>query len=197
MRLTVPVALGSVRLSEPPGGGSTEAITVLRELLDANARYADAFDRGNLPGPPAKRLAVLTCMDARLDPLRFLGLDLGDAHVIRNAGGRASDDALRSLVISSHLLGTRECVVIHHTDCGMLTFTNEDLRRRLEEETGEDASSIDFLPFRDLEESVREDVRRIAGSPFIPGDVTVSGFVYDVRTGRLRQVEAPRRVRPS
>ncbi|HXF72425.1 MAG TPA: carbonic anhydrase [Actinomycetota bacterium] len=172
-------------------------MTVLRELLDANARYADAFDRGNLPGPPAKRLAVLTCMDARLDPLRFLGLDLGDAHVIRNAGGRASDDALRSLVISSHLLGTRECVVIHHTDCGMLTFTNEDLRRRLEEETGEDASSIDFLPFRDLEESVREDVRRIAGSPFIPGDVTVSGFVYDVRTGRLRQVEAPRRVRPS
>lgn len=111
--------------------------------------------------PPSTHVAVLTCMDARLHPERFLGLQIGDAHVIRNAGGRASDDAIRSLIISSRLLGTREFLVIHHTDCGMLTFSNDDLRQKLAEEAGADASEIDFLPFADLEESVREDVRRI------------------------------------
>ncbi len=170
-------------------------MALLDELLEANRRYAEAFDRGDLPAPPARGLAVLTCMDARLDPRAFLGLDLGDAHVIRNAGGRASDDAIRSLIISSHLLGTREYLVVHHTECGMLTFSNEELRERLRAATGADASGIDFLPFSDLDEGVREDVRRIQASPFIPADVTVSGFVYDVRSGRLRQVVAPTQVR--
>jgi carbonic anhydrase len=129
-------------------------------------------------------------MDARLHPETFLGLDVGDAHVIRNAGGRASDDAIRSLIISSHLLGTDEYVVIHHTDCGMLTFTNNDLRQKLADETGADASSIDFLPFSNLEQSVRDDVERIKQDPFIPNGVPVRGFVYDVRNGKLAEVSS-------
>ncbi len=112
---------------------------VLNELLEANNRFAEGFEKGDLPMPPARQFAVLACMDARLHPERFLGLDIGDAHVIRNAGGRASDDAIRSLIISSNLLGTREFVVIHHTDCGMLTFTGQELQKRLTEETGADA----------------------------------------------------------
>jgi len=158
-------------------------------LLENNRRFAAAFDRGDLPMPPARRLAVVTCMDARLHPERALGLDIGEAHVIRNAGGRVSDDAIRSLIISTHLLGTNQLAVIHHTDCGMLTFTNEDLRARLRTETGADAWGIDFLPFRDLDESVREDVRRIRSSTFVPDGVTVRGFVYDVSTGLLHEVE--------
>jgi carbonic anhydrase len=164
---------------------------VLNELLEANNRFAEGFEKGDLPMPPAKQVAVLTCMDARLHPERFLGLDIGDAHVIRNAGGRASDDAVRSLIISSKLLGTREFVVIHHADCGMLTFTSQELQERLTEETGADASGIEFLTFADLEESVVEDVRRIRESPFIPDDIPVSGLVYDVRTGRLNEVVGP------
>src|SRR5437764_3418203 len=160
----------------------------LDQLLTANRAYAAGFDRGDLPMPPARHVAVLTCMDARLHPEKFLGLDIGDAHVIRNAGGRASDDALRSFIISSRLLGTNEYIVIHHTDCGMLTFSNEDLRRTLREETGRDASAIDFLPFSDLEESVREDIRRIRENPFIPEGIPVRGFIYDVRTGQLQEV---------
>lgn len=163
-------------------------MTTLSDLLAANERYAAGFTKGDLPMPPARRLAVLTCMDARLQPSRFLGLQEGDAHVIRNAGGRASPDAIRSLIISANLLGTREFVVIHHTDCGMLTFTNEQLREQLRRDYGADASAIDFLPFADLDESVRQDVDTIRSSPFLPKDITVSGFVYDVRTGRLRQV---------
>jgi carbonic anhydrase len=139
--------------------------------------------------PPARQVAVLTCMDARLHPEKFLGLDIGDAHVIRNAGGRASDDAIRSLIISSNLLGTKEYVVIHHTDCGMVTFTNEDLREKLADVLDADASDIDFLPFNDLEGSVRDDVDRIRESPFIPEGIPVRGFVYDVRSGRLREVK--------
>jgi carbonic anhydrase len=166
-------------------------VPVLDELLEANRRHAEGFAHGNLSLPPARRLAVLTCMDARIHLSRAIGLEVGDAHIIRNAGGRASDDAIRSLIISARLLGTREFVVIHHTDCGMLTFTNEDLRGRLREETGIDASGIDFLPFTDLAQSVRDDVARIKASPFLPGDVTVSGFIYDVRTGRLEPVVAP------
>ena len=163
----------------------------LNELLEANQRFAEGFERGDLPMPPARRVALLTCMDARLHPERFLGLDIGDAHTIRNAGGRASDDAIRSLIISSKLLGTREFVVIHHTDCGMLTFDSEELQERLNDETGVDASGIDFLTFADLEESVVEDVRRIRQSPFIAEDIPVSGFVYDVRTGKLSEVVGP------
>ena len=162
---------------------------VADECLAANERYAARFDKGDLPLPPARQVAVLVCMDARIDPAKVLGLTEGDAHVIRNAGGRASDDALRSLAISHELLGTREVVVVHHTDCGMLTFTNDQLRQRLQDRLGADASGIDFLPFDDLHQSVRDDVATIRTSPLVPDDVVVSGFVYDVRTGRLQRVD--------
>jgi carbonic anhydrase len=158
-------------------------------ILEANRRYAAGFAEGGLPMPPARRLAVLTCMDARIDPAKALGLAEGDAHVIRNAGGRASDDAIRSLVISNRLLGTREAVIIHHTDCGMATFSNQQLRGRLREELGADADGIDFLPFSDLEESVRQDVAAVRATPLLPADYEVSGFIYDVRSGRLRAVD--------
>ena len=161
---------------------------VVDELLAANERYAAGFDKGDLPLPPARQLAILVCMDARIDPAKALGLAEGDAHVIRNAGGRASDDALRSLAISHELLGTREVVVIHHTDCGMLTFTNEQIRQRLRDRLGADAAGVDFLPFGDLDQSVRDDVAAISASPLVPDEVAVSGFVYEVRTGRLRRV---------
>ena len=160
----------------------------LPAILEANERYAAGFAKGDLPMPPARRLAVLACMDARLDPAEALGLEEGDAHVIRNAGGRASDDALRSLVISQQLLGTREVIVLHHTDCGMLTFTNDQLSDKLRETFGVDTTGTDFLPFADLEQSVRDDVETIRSSPLVPKDIPVRGFVYDVRTGRLREV---------
>ncbi len=163
-------------------------MAVREEILGANERYASSFAKGDLPMPPGRRFAVVTCMDARLDPARFLGLEEGDAHVIRNAGGLVSDDALRSLVISHWLLGTQEAFVIAHTDCGMLTFTNDDLRSKLAEEAGADASAVDFLPFADLDESVRASVRRIAESPLLPASFSASGFVYDVGGGRLREV---------
>jgi carbonic anhydrase len=166
-------------------------MAIVDEFLQANQSFAEAFDQGGLPMPPARSVAVLTCMDARLHPSKFLGLAIGDAHVIRNAGGRASDDAIRSLIISSRLLGTREFVVIHHTDCGMLTFTNDDLRHKLTQETGADCSEIDFLPFPDLEQSVRDDVQRIVASPFIAKDIPVAGYIYDVRSGRLAEVVRP------
>jgi carbonic anhydrase len=157
-------------------------------LQSANAVYADGFDKGNLPMPPGRRLAVVTCMDARLDPARFLGLEEGDAHVIRNAGGLVTDDALRSLVISHWLLGTQEVAVLAHTDCGMLTFSNDDLRSKLREEAGADASDVDFRPFPELEESVRESVRTIRESPLLPDSLEVTGWVYDVRSGRINEV---------
>ncbi|HVC32102.1 MAG TPA: carbonic anhydrase [Chloroflexota bacterium] len=163
-------------------------MSVREEMLDANARYAASFTKGTLPMPPGRKVAVLTCMDARLDPAKFLGLQEGDAHVIRNAGGRADEDAIRSLVISYKLLGTREFLVIHHVDCGMLTFTNEDLRHQLREDLGADASKIDFLPFSDLDASVRTDVATLTSSPLIPKDIPITGYVYDVRSGRLRQI---------
>ena len=127
-------------------------------------------------------------MDARLHPSRFLGLEEGDAHVIRNAGGRASEDAIRSLAISQQLLGTNEVVVIHHTDCGMLTFSNEDLRKKLKQELNADAEHIDFLPFKNLEQSVRDDVATIKNSPLLLKNIEVSGFIYDVKSGRLLPV---------
>jgi carbonic anhydrase len=162
-------------------------MSVIDELVQANGEYAGSFDRGHLPLPPARRLAIVTCMDARIIPSRAFGLEEGDAHVIRNAGGRARD-ALRSLVISQRLLGTNEIAVIHHTDCGMLTFTNPDLHARVKQELGADSTAIDFQPFSDLEESVREDVAFLHSSPLIPGNTPIRGFVYDVRTGRLNEV---------
>ena len=163
-------------------------MSATEDFLKANENYAATFQKGDLPMPPARHVAVLTCMDARLHPSRFLGLNEGDAHVIRNAGGRASDDAIRSLVISQQLLGTNTVLVIHHTDCGMVTFSNEDLRAKLKQELHVDAGDIDFLPFRDLEQSVRDDVAKIKSSPLIPDNVEVSGFIYDVRTGKLLPV---------
>jgi len=163
-------------------------MSVAQEFQKANDAYASSFSKGNLPMPPARHVAVLTCMDARLLPSRFLGLEEGDAHVIRNAGGRASDDAIRSLAISQQLLGTNEVVVIHHTDCGMLTFSNEDLRKKLKQELNADAEHIDFLPFKDLEQSVRDDVATIKNSPLILKNIEVSGFIYDVKSGRLLPV---------
>lgn len=164
-------------------------MSIRDHIIASNQEYASAFRHGDLQAPPKRRAAVLTCMDARLHPERFAGFAEGDAHVIRNAGGRASDDAIRSLVISSRLLGTREFAVIHHTDCGMMTFTNEQLRARLRDETGSTAAdAIDFLPFADLEASVVDDVRRIREHPLVPADAVIYGLVYDVRTGQLREV---------
>jgi carbonic anhydrase len=163
-------------------------MSTLQEFLKANETHASTFSKGHLPMPPGKQVAVLTCMDARLDPARFLGLEEGDAHVIRNAGGRASEDAIRSLVISQQLLGTNTVLVIHHTDCGMLTFSNADLRNKLKQELNAGAEHIDFLPFKDLEQSVRDDVATIKNSPLIPESVEVSGFIYDVKSGRLLPV---------
>ena len=158
------------------------------EFKRANEQYAARFDRGDLPTPPARKVAVVTCMDARLHPEQFLGLELGDAHVIRNAGGRVSDDAIRSLVISERLLGTEEIVIVHHTDCGMQTFRNEDLAAKIQQDLGVDASGQDFLTFSDLEESVREDVEKVRASALIPDDIAVHGAIYDVKTGELREV---------
>ena len=163
-------------------------MAVIDELLQANEEYARTFDRGDLPLPPARRLAIVTCMDARILPSKVLGLQEGDAHVIRNAGGRASDDAIRSLVISYKLLGTRELAVIHHTDCGMLTFTNRDLREKVREDLGQDTGEFDFLPFQDLDESIRQDIEFLQATQLLNPDTLIRGFVYDVQTGKLREV---------
>lgn len=159
------------------------------ELLRANANHAASFTKGHLPAPPARKVAIVTCMDARLDPVQFLRLREGDAHVIRYAGGRAAD-AIRSLVISQQYLGTREIVVIHHTDCGMLSFTDEQVRQKLHDELHVRAD-IPFLPFTDLEQSVRDDIALIRESPVVLPGVPVRGFIYDVRDGRLREVVHP------
>ena len=161
---------------------------LLYELLTANERYAEVFDRSKLEIPPAKHLAVLACMDARLTVPEFLGLRTGDAHIIRNAGGIATEDAIRSLIISTELLGTREFIVVNHTDCGMLSFRDKDLQAKLRQKTGKDASAIPFHAFSDLKENVRRQVERIRSSPFLPKDIPVTGFVYDVRSGRLDRV---------
>jgi carbonic anhydrase len=160
-------------------------------LLRSLPSTEEATVDGEATPRPARKTAVLTCMDERLRPEQALGLEVGEAHVIRNAGGRASADALRSLVISSRLLGTTQFAVIHHTDCGMLTFTNDDLRAKLRDETGADASHVDFLPFADLEQSVRDDVSAILASPFIDNSIPVSGYIYDVGTGVATQIVAP------
>jgi carbonic anhydrase len=157
------------------------------ELLRNAEAYADGFDKGDLPLPPGRKVAVLACMDARLNPYGILGLQEGDAHVIRNAGGVATDDAIRSLVISQRLLGTEEIILIHHTGCGMLTFSDDEFKRSIQEETGikpEWAAEA----FGDLDEDVRQSLARIQASPFIPRKESVRGFVYEVETGRLREV---------
>jgi carbonic anhydrase len=166
------------------GGGE---MSTTDELLSNAQSYAESFDKGDLPLPPAKKVAVLACMDARLIPSRVLGLNEGEAHVIRNAGGVVSDDAIRSLAISQNLLGTEEIILIHHTDCGMLTFTDEELADRLEQETGE-RPEWRAQAFSDLDQDVREGIERIKSSPFIPRTDSVRGFVYDVKTGELREV---------
>ncbi|MBA2274626.1 MAG: carbonic anhydrase [Actinobacteria bacterium] len=158
------------------------------ELRASNRAHAEDFGHGHLPMPPARQVAVITCMDARLHPETFLGLDVGDAHVIRNAGGRVSGDAIRSLVISQRFLGTKEVVVIHHTDCGMLTFSNDDLVAKIRDDLGADASGRDFLPFGDLKQSVVDDVEAVRSSELIPDDIPVTGAIYEVETGRLQEV---------
>jgi len=182
---------------------------ILDEVLAANARYATQFgDRGKLALPPARQFAILTCMDARLDPAKYAGLAEGDAHVIRNAGGRASDDAIRSLVISYKLLGTREWFVIHHTDCGMQLFTDDIISGLLASslktasvdatgwhDTGKGPGSpegryVKWLTFSDNAQSVAEDVARIRQHPLVPGDIAIYGYIYDVTTGKLIEVPA-------
>ncbi len=162
-------------------------MSVTDELLASNEAYAASFDKGDLPLPPARKIAIVACMDARLNPYGALGLQEGDAHVIRNAGGVVTDDEIRSLAISQRLLGTEEIVLIHHTDCGMLTFTDDAFKRSILEETGikpEWAAES----FDDLDTDVRQSIARIKASPFIPRTDNVRGFVYDVKTGRLREV---------
>ena len=162
-------------------------MSVTDELLANNEKYAASFDKGDLPLPPGKKVAIVACMDARLNPYGALGLQEGDAHVIRNAGGVVTDDEIRSLAISQRLLGTEEIILIHHTDCGMLTFTDDDFRRQVQEDTGitpEWAAEA----FGDLDEDVRQSIARIKASPFIPNKDSVRGFVYEVETGKLREV---------
>src|ERR1700745_2854558 len=159
-------------------------MSIRDELGQANETYAAGFRKGELPMPPARKFAVVTCMDARLDPAAFLGLEEGDAHVIRNAGGLVNDETIRSLLISHHLLGTQEAVVIGHTDCGMLTFTNADVHEKL----GPESESIDFQPFPDVAERVRQSVETIRGHRLLPESFAASGFVYDVRSGRIEPV---------
>lgn len=184
---------------------------ILSEVLEANADYSARFgDKGKLALPPARRFAILTCMDARLDPAKFAGLAEGDAHVIRNAGGRASDDAIRSLVISYKLLGTREFFVIHHTECGMLFFTNEVMRGLLESslETAEltpngfrdvgkgpgsrEGEYIDWLAIKDQKQAVLDDVARIRNHALVPKSIPVYGYLYDVHSGKLLEVAGAR-----
>ncbi len=162
-------------------------MSVTDDLLKNNEEYARDFDKGDLPLPPAKGVAVVACMDARLDVHGMLGLELGDAHVIRNAGGVITDDEIRSLAISQRLLGTREIVLIHHTDCGMLTFSDEEVADQIEADTGVRPPFV-LESFGDLEGNVRESIERIKTNPFVPHKDAVRGFVYEVETGRLREV---------
>jgi carbonic anhydrase len=162
-------------------------MSVVDEFVQANEKYAAEFEKGDLPLPPGRKVAVLACMDARLDPARVLGLEEGDAHVIRNAGGRAAD-ALRSLVISEQLLGTNTIVILHHTDCGMLTFTDEVIHEKVKHDLHADADHIAFLPFKDLDQSVRDDITFLRTSSLIPESIEIRGFNYDVKTGKVHEV---------
>jgi carbonic anhydrase len=162
-------------------------MSVTEELLQNNAAYAESFEKGDLQLPPARGVAVVACMDARLDVHKILGLKEGDAHVIRNAGGVITDDEIRSLTISQRLLGTREIILIHHTDCGMLTFSDDELKAQIHEDVGL-KPHFSMESFLDLEEDVQQSIARIQASPFIPHKQSVRGFIYEVETGRLREV---------
>ncbi len=169
-------------------------MSTIDQALRANEKFAAAFREGHLPMPPARKLAVVACMDARLNVERALGLELGDAHVIRNAGGIVTEDAVRSLIISHHLLGTQEFAVINHTDCGMLTFQDAELRDRLRGETGTSAATPEaFHAFTDVAENVRRQVEKVRSHPWLQKGIPVRGFIYDVMTGRLSEVHARER----
>jgi carbonic anhydrase len=157
------------------------------ELLKNAERFAESFDKGDLAIPPARKVAIVACMDARLSPFALLGLEVGDAHVIRNAGGVITEDEIRSLAISQRLLGTEEIILLHHTDCGMLTFTDDEFREQIREETGI-KPAWPAESFADLDDDLRQSLARIKTSPFIPNKDSVRGFVYDVKTGELREV---------
>ncbi|KAK0212428.1 carbonic anhydrase [Desarmillaria ectypa] len=160
-------------------------------LIKHNEKYAATFNKGDLPLPPSKKLIVVTCMDARIDPAASLGIELGEAHIIRNAGGRAQD-ALRSIIISQRLLGTREIAVLHHTNCGMTTFTTQDLQTKIVDEDGAEAASlvnqIDYLEFSKLEESVKHDVKYLQSHPLVLKDTPITGWIYHVESGKVTQV---------
>jgi carbonic anhydrase len=173
----------------PPGTNERNSVSSTDELLQNNARYAEKYSKGDLPIPPRLGVAVVACMDARLDVSRALGLEEGDAHVIRNAGGVVSEDVIRSLTISQRLLGTREIVLIHHTDCGMLTFKDEEVKDAILAETGI-RPPFTFEPFRDAKQDVRQSMARIQASPFVPHKDQIRGFVFEVESGNLREVEA-------
>jgi carbonic anhydrase len=162
-------------------------MSVTDDLLQNNERYAQSFDKGDLPLPPGKGVAVVACMDARLNVYGMLGLQEGDAHVIRNAGGVITDDEIRSLAISQRLLGTREIILIHHTDCGMLTFSDDELKQQIQNDVGI-KPHFPMESFSDLEEDVRQSIARIQASPFVLHKDSVRGFIYEVETGRLREV---------
>ena len=168
-------------------------MSTIDEAMLANESYAREFKLGHLPMPPARKLAIVACMDARLTVEQVLGLKTGDAHIIRNAGGIVTEDAIRSLLISHSLLGTQEFAVINHTDCGMLTFKDQDLREKLEKQTGTSSvTPAHFHPFSDLEENVRVQIQKIKSHPWIPKNVPVRGFVYDVKSGKLKEISAGR-----
>ena len=158
---------------------------MFREILERNRTFAEAFQFGGLPAPPAERLAVITCMDARILPLGVFGLEAGNAHIIRNAGGRVTGDVLRSLAVSTHVLGVRYVAVVHHTECGMARATEEELRRVVREATGADTDDVEFGTIADLRQSVLHDVELVRRSPMLSDDLLVAGFLYDVRTGLL------------
>ncbi|MGT2772068.1 beta-class carbonic anhydrase [Streptococcus marimammalium] len=164
-------------------------MSYFEKFLEANMAYINLHGTSHLPLMPKTKVAIVTCMDSRLHVAQALGLDLGDAHILRNAGGRVTPDMIRSLTISQQLLGTREIVVLHHTDCGAQTFTNDAFKLQLKKDLAVDVSDYDFLPFENLEESVREDVDILKKSPLIPDDVLISGAIYDVDTGRMVEVK--------
>ncbi|WP_155997243.1 beta-class carbonic anhydrase [Streptococcus ruminantium] len=164
-------------------------MSYFQNFMKANKAYVDLHGTYHLPLRPKTKVAIVTCMDSRLHVAQALGLALGDAHILRNAGGRVTEDVIRSLVISQQQLGTREIVVLHHTDCGAQTFTNEEFTAQLKRDLGVDVGNQDFLPFTDIEDSVREDIALLKNSPLIPDTIEISGVIYDVDTGRMTEVQ--------
>jgi len=164
-------------------------MSTIDDALTSNKSYAEKFNLGGLPMPPGRKLAIVACMDARLTVEEMLGLKTGDAHIIRNAGGIVSEDAMRSLIISHHLLGTEEFMIINHTDCGMLTFKDEDLRTKLQQQSGTcTIAPVHFHAFSDLEKNVRDQIQKVKSHPWIPDNIPVRGFVYDVKAGTLNEI---------